>query len=653
MADILVLRGAEALRKVSFNNDDRKRFRQLTLSDMAEPHPPSSSLPGAPALPTLSTLSTLPTPTSLTDSETAFTPEGSSGGGSHVDAGTADTGADIAGSPPLGPDSAIADTPTLGPTTSGAPSPRYGVSRHPSFSGSSSYQEDWDIPPLDRLTVLDLLDNFALPQQLEKLSKGISAQTRKLRRSRDALKSRSQVARERMVEEWRHRVPSAEEQLDRYRKRMRTSVEKLGRQWNDTKVITLREKVSFIFGVLNIFISGYLIGGWPQYMHLWYTGQILYFMPIRFYTYHKRGYHYFLADLCYFVNLLLVLSLWVFPGSRRLFVACYCLAFGNNAVAIIMWRNSLVFHSFDKVTSLFIHVMPCATLHCIVHLVPPDIQRARFPAVYAIQHATPGTYGFYASVLSMLLWSSIPYAIWQLSYYFFITVRRRDKIAAGRPTSFTWLRRSYSKTWIGKIVLSLPLVLQEPAFMFIQYSYAVCTMLPCPLWFSYRWASSAFLMGVFTWSIYNGATYYIDVFGKRFQKELEAMKQEVAKWHPAESVSGGDGSGDASGGASGGGGAHGNTDVASPPLHPHSEHATDGDAEEDDDDDDEKEDHLYHTGRHSVDAIPILNKDGTSEASGSLSKDHGVASATGTPVEATVTGADHDMGAKDAARRRK
>jgi hypothetical protein len=32
------------------------------------------------------------------------------------------------------------------------------------------------------------------------------------------------------------------------------------------------------------------------------------------------------------------------------------------------------------------------------------------------------------------------------------------------------------------------------------------------------------------WSIYNGATYYIDVFGKKFQKELEQLKKDVAKW---------------------------------------------------------------------------------------------------------------------------
>jgi len=411
-------------------------------------------------------------------------------------------------------------------------SPRH--SRNPSFSGSSSYHDDWDaFPPLDRLTMLDLLDNFALPQQLEKLQKGISAQTK---RSKDAFKSRSQVARERMVEEWRRRVPDAEEQLERYRKRMRQSVEKLGTRWNDTKVITLREKISFICGVMNIFISGYLIGGYPEYFHLWYTAQLVYFMPIRIFTYHRRGYHYFLVDLCYFVNLLLMLSIWVFPYSKRLFTAAYCLAFGNNAVAIIMWRNSLVFHSFDKVTSLFIHIMPCATLHCIVHVLPPEEQAKRFPAIWTIKTSPPGSPTAYANVISMLAWSTIPYAIWQLSYYFFITVRRREQIAAGRPTSFTWLRRSYSKTWIGKIVLSLPEPLQETAFMLIQYAYAVLTMLPCPIWFYSRWASAGFLMVVFAWSVYNGATYYIDVFGKRFQKELEGMKAEVAKWQQDTSV---------------------------------------------------------------------------------------------------------------------
>jgi hypothetical protein len=173
--------------------------------------------------------------------------------------------------------------------------------------------------------------------------------------------------------------------------------------------------------------------------------------------------------------------------------------------------------------------MPCVTLHCLVHLLSPEYQQEHYPAIYNIRHSDP-TSSHHYSLLQMMMWATFPYAFWQLSYHLLITVRRRDKIAAGRPTSFTWLRKSYAKTWIGKIVLSLPDFLQEPAFMFIQYSYAVLTMLPCPVWFWYRWPSGLFLTTVFIWSVYNGATYYIDVFGNRFQKELEQLKKDMAKW---------------------------------------------------------------------------------------------------------------------------
>lgn len=173
--------------------------------------------------------------------------------------------------------------------------------------------------------------------------------------------------------------------------------------------------------------------------------------------------------------------------------------------------------------------MPCVALHCIVHLISPELQAARFPAIYDIRTSLPGSPNHY-SLGAMALWSTVPYAIWQLSYHFLITVRRREKIAAGRPTSFTWLLKSYSKAPIGKFVLSLPEYLQEPCYMLIQYAYALLTMLPCPIWFWYRYPSAIFLCSVFGWSIYNGATYYIDVFGKRFQNELEELKKEVTKW---------------------------------------------------------------------------------------------------------------------------
>ena len=72
--------------------------------------------------------------------------------------------------------------------------------------------------------------------------------------------------------------------------------------------------------------------------------------------------------------------------------------------------------------------------------------------------------------------------------------------------------------------------------MLTQYLYALGSMIPCPIWFWYRWASVAFILTLFIWSIWNGATYYIDVFGKRFQKELEQMRKDVAKWQASPDV---------------------------------------------------------------------------------------------------------------------
>jgi hypothetical protein len=414
------------------------------------------------------------------------------------------------------------------------------LSRTPSLSTTHSYRDDESddgsfFPPVERLTMFDFIENLALSQRIEKLQSSIQAQKDMVRRQQQRLKSTGVTTRDRVIEEWRRRLPTPDEQLDKYRKRMRQSVDRLNERWNDAAVVTAREKASFIAGVMNIMVSGYLVGARPEFFPIWYTVQLLYFMPVRFYTYRKKGFHYFLADLCYFVNLLSVLSIWVFPQSKRLFISTYCLAMGNNAIAIAMWRNSLVFHSMDKVVSLFIHIMPCVTLHCLVHLLDPEYQKKRYPAIYNIRTSVPGSPEHY-TLPQMMLWATVPYALWQLSYHFGITVRRREKIAAGRPTSFTWLRKSYAKNFLGKMVLSLPSSLQEPAFMLIQYAYACLTMVPCPIWFWYRWASGAFLTAVFMWSVYNGATYYIDVFGKRFQKELEALKKDVAKWQNTPSI---------------------------------------------------------------------------------------------------------------------
>lgn len=84
--------------------------------------------------------------------------------------------------------------------------------------------------------------------------------------------------------------------------------------------------------------------------------QGLYLLPLRAYHYKKRSWHYFLFDLCYYATILNFIYMWFFPSNTALFMACYSLSHGSLASAVITWRNSLVFHDTDKVTSLFVHI---------------------------------------------------------------------------------------------------------------------------------------------------------------------------------------------------------------------------------------------------------------------------------------------------------
>ena len=99
--------------------------------------------------------------------------------------------------------------------------------------------------------------------------------------------------------------------------------------------------------------------------------------------------------------------------------------------------------------------MPCATLHVLVHLIPKQMQLEKFPAIHTIKYSAPDAPEHY-TLKDMVIWATLPYAVWQISYHFMITVRKRAKIAAGRPTSFTWLRKSYAGNFLGKFVLSFP-----------------------------------------------------------------------------------------------------------------------------------------------------------------------------------------------------
>lgn len=308
------------------------------------------------------------------------------------------------------------------------------------------------------------------------------------------------------------------EELHELKKILHSKIDKAYKRIDATQKASKTEKIFFSISVYMIFVFGYLIGHYPQYVHIVYSIIFSVLMPIRLITYYKIGFGYYLADLCYYVNFLLMLYIWVFPSSQMLYITCCSFSWGTLSFAVITWKNKLVFHSIDKITSTFIHVLPGTIMYVITHQLSHEYKLKRFSGSVKLQQW---------DIMYGILHTSILYFIWQLSYHYFITIRKAEKIKKGKVTSFEYLRKAFAQKPIGKFVNSLPEPFPVVAFTFIQYGYQLITMSFCPLLYSYKHLCSAFVSFIFLSATYNGATYYVDFYGKKFQKEVAKLQSEI------------------------------------------------------------------------------------------------------------------------------
>lgn len=337
----------------------------------------------------------------------------------------------------------------------------------------------------------------------------------------DQIEQRKELSRQR----WQRTKDEVDEQKRLLKIRLEKRIQRVSENLKKPTFIKMRDKIAFTIGVANTCFSPLIAGLWPQVLPLVYTIQALCLISLRFFIYKRKHWHYFIYDLCYFINLLTLIYLWIFPSSKILFSVCYTLCHGPLALAIILWRNSLVFHSFDKMTSIFIHMYPLLTMFTIRWLLPVEIQHQRYPAIGDIGPKLPvGTSIFYTVIF---------YVIWQTLYYVFIVYGRREKVQSGsRVTSYTWLL-SDKKGFVAHLVEKLGLggpngeisIYKILFFFLLQFAYMLLSILPVSLlYYQYKYVNMAFVCFVFIVSIFNGASFYIDVFSYQYIKSLQVLQ---------------------------------------------------------------------------------------------------------------------------------
>ncbi|KAF9910400.1 hypothetical protein EC991_006665 [Linnemannia zychae] len=284
-------------------------------------------------------------------------------------------------------------------------------------------------------------------------------------------------------------------------------------------VVRFMDKIAFTLGMLECCCTPWVISQYPEWIPFVHTFQVSVLIAVRYFLYKRKSWHFFLLDMCYFVNVVVILYLYVFPQSQALLGAVWLLSHGPLAFAIVTWRNSLVLHSLDKVTSVYIHMSPPIALY-VVRWLYPDPNYTRFPALKDMP-VLPTSSSLTAAIAL--------YLTWQVAYYVFVVVRQKEKIKAGkRVTSYTWLLNDPHAGVISKVAHTFGEKYSIITFMGMQLIYTFVTCLFALLSYKYFKLNTVFLVSLFLVSVWNGASYYMEVFSKQYEKQLSKLAEEVS-----------------------------------------------------------------------------------------------------------------------------
>ena len=209
----------------------------------------------------------------------------------------------------------------------------------------------------------------------------------------------------------------------------------------------------------------------------------------------------------------MIQHIYKYPENVSFAKAMFSICNGPLAVAVVMWRNSLVFHSMDKMTSMFIHCLPSIVLFC--RRWERYISSRQFPYFEEMD----GT--LYTNVYEFWLNPFVYYVLWQTIYLIKTEIYSRHKLAYNPElmTSLRWMtKKKSSKSY--KLLSYFGEEHQLSTFVLIQAIYTILTFLIMPLLWHSVWLHGLYLMLIFIIALVNGATYYFHVFAVRYIEEV-------------------------------------------------------------------------------------------------------------------------------------
>jgi hypothetical protein len=223
-----------------------------------------------------------------------------------------------------------------------------------------------------------------------------------------------------------------------------------------------------------------------------------------------------MTDFCYAANMLLMIYLNLYPKSEELFLVCFFFSNGALAVAVAAFRNQMVFHKMDNLSSLALHMFPqIATWNLRWHTLPHESALKESDRLYLNSLDTSFNFKkFFVYPLAFyFLWVSVYFCI-----NFVISAKRI------RERNYDNMFMYYEKQkWARNVLYKLGAGFAPFIFIslhFIFFFMCHCASMLC-LW-SYYFHSFAIALWL-TWSIYNASCFYMDYFSKKYEASLQRM----------------------------------------------------------------------------------------------------------------------------------
>ncbi|XP_038880613.1 glycerophosphocholine acyltransferase 1 isoform X2 [Benincasa hispida] len=277
-------------------------------------------------------------------------------------------------------------------------------------------------------------------------------------------------------------------------------------------------KVTHLLGVLGFGGFCFLLGARPQDIPYVYCLFYVTFVPLRWIYYRFKKWHYYLLDFCYYANTIFIVDLLLYPKNEKLFMICFSFAEGPLAWAIIVWRCSLVFSSFDKIVSVLIHLIPGLVFFTIRWW-----NEATFEAMHPEGTSRRASWPYVEDKSYLWTWlflvPLVAYTLWQILYFLIVNVLRRQRFLRDPEvmTSYRELSKRAQKTNNVWWRLSGLLGDQNRLFMYILFQgiFTVLTMaLAVPIFLSYRLHVVFQLLKVSA-AVWNGGSFLLEVMPRQ------------------------------------------------------------------------------------------------------------------------------------------